>query len=115
MKRKNVKKTVKHTERGVTENGQAVVFIYEKTDGEKVQSCQFSAFENEESEVSLLTGEVRLEVNSLNVYFNEQPQTGALSLVAEILQEVETICELQKSEVENAEIVEESNAKNKGK
>ncbi len=68
-----------------------------------------------DSEVSLLTGEVRLEHNSMNVYFNEQPQGGALSLVAEILQEVEAICELQKSEVENAEIVEESNAKNKGK
>ncbi len=102
MKRENVKKTVKITERGVTESGQAVVFIYEKTTGEKVQVCQFTAFEDEESQKIVLSGEVRLEQKSLNAFFNEKVQAGGLSLVAEILQEVEVICELEKAKNKEA-------------
>ncbi len=98
MERVNLSKLEKITERGVMGGGQAVVFIYEKEKGKKVLSCKFSAFENETSDKPIATGEVVLEHGSFNIYFTEPVASGSISLIAEILKEIEDICELKPTE-----------------
>ncbi len=98
MKRENLNKTEKITERGVMESGQAVVFIYEKSSGQKVLNCRFSIFEDEKNDKPIVTGEATIEHGSFNIYFTEPIMPGSISLVAEVLKEIEEICELKITE-----------------
>ncbi len=95
MKRKEIKQTKNVTDRGVTKNGHPVIFNYEKTDGEKVMACNVSLFEDEESDDIIASGEVNLE-NGLNIFCHKPLQGKVLASIAEVLQEVEVVFELNK-------------------
>lgn len=97
MKREKVKQTVRVTERAVTSNDKLVIFDYEKTEDERVKSCSFSIFRNENEAELTANGVVDTISRSINSYFSQEIDKTTITAFKEVLNEMENILEIEET------------------
>lgn len=96
MERKKIEQATRVTDKAITSTGNAVVFSYETCPSKKTTACAFSIFKGAESAEVEMSGQLKIEENYANIYFNQSPSAGSLTALAEVIIEIEKIFELEK-------------------